>query len=157
MILYFDEDARPDEETSALLEAAAVAALKGEGMDPEPVSLSVSFVGKEEIRELNKNYRGVDRQTDVLSFPLYEKGCIPEAEDLEEDEELAIGDVVICEEVCEAQAKEYGHSVKREFAFLVAHSMLHLSGYDHMTEEESKEMEKRQEKALNDLGITRQD
>ena len=101
MIIYFDEDARPDEETSALLEAAAVAALKGEGMDPEPVSLSVSFVGKDEIRKLNKDFRGVDRKTDVLSFPLYEKGCIPDAADLDEGEELALGDVVICEEVCE--------------------------------------------------------
>ena len=155
MILYFDEDARPDEETSALLEAAAVAALKGEGMDPEPVSLSVSFVGKEEIRELNRTYRGVDRQTDVLSFPLYERGCIPEAEDLEEDEELAIGDVVICEEVCEAQAKEYGHSVQREIVYLFTHSVFHLLGYDHETEEDKSDMRAREEEVMSLLGLER--
>ena len=155
MILYFDEDARPDEETSALLEAAAVAALKGEGMDPEPVSLSVSFVGKEEIRDLNKTYRGVDRQTDVLSFPLYEKGCISAAEDLEEDEELAIGDVVICEEVCEAQAKEYGHSVQREIVYLFTHSVFHLLGYDHETEEDKADMRAREEEVMSLLGLER--
>ena len=155
MILYFDEDARPDEETSALLEAAAVAALKGEGMDPEPVSLSVSFVGKEEIRDLNKTYRGVDRQTYVLIFPLYEKGCIPAAEDLEEDEELAIGDVVICEEVCEAQAKEYGHSVQREIVYLFTHSVFHLLGYDHETEEDKADMRAREEEVMSLLGLER--
>ena len=155
MILYFDEDARPDEETSALLEAAAVAALKGEGMDPEPVSLSVSFVGKEEIRELNKNYRGVDRQTDVLSFPLYERGCIPSEEELEEDAELAIGDVVICEEVCEAQAKEYGHSVQREIVYLFTHSVFHLLGYDHETEEDKADMRAREEEVMSLLGLER--
>ena len=155
MILYFDEDARPDEETSALLEAAAVAALKGEGMDPDPVSLSVSFVGKEEIRELNRTYRGVDRQTDVLSFPLYERGCIPETEDLEEDEELAIGDVVICEEVCEAQAKEYGHSVQREIVYLFTHSVFHLLGYDHETEEDKADMRAREEEVMSLLGLER--
>ena len=155
MIIYFDEDARPDEETSALLEAAAVAALKGEGMDPEPVSLSVSFVGKDEIRKLNKDFRGVDRKTDVLSFPLYEKGCIPDAADLEEGEELALGDVVICEEVCEEQAKEYGHSIQREIVYLFTHSVFHLLGYDHETEDDKADMRAREEEVMSLLGLTR--
>ncbi|MBR5731352.1 MAG: rRNA maturation RNase YbeY [Firmicutes bacterium] len=155
MIIYFDEDARPDEETSALLEAAAVAALKGEGMDPEPVSLSVSFVGKDEIRKLNKDFRGVDRKTDVLSFPLYEKGCIPDAADLEEGEERALGDVVICEEVCEEQAKEYGHSIQREIVYLFTHSVFHLLGYDHETEDDKADMRAREEEVMSLLGLTR--
>ena len=155
MIIYYDEDARPDEETSALLEAAAVAALKGEGMDPEPVSLSVSFVGKDEIRKLNRDFRGVDKETDVLSFPLYEKGWIPAAEELEEGEELALGDVVICEEVCEEQAKEYGHSIQREIVYLFTHSVFHLLGYDHETEDERADMRAREEEVMSLLGLSR--
>ena len=155
MIIYFDEDARPDEETSALLEAAAVAALKGEGMDPEPVSLSVSFVGKDEIRKLNKDFRGVDRKTDVLSFPLYEKGWIPSSDELAEGEELALGDVVICEEVCEEQAKEYGHSIQREIVYLFTHSVFHLLGYDHETEDDKADMRAREEEVMSLLGLTR--
>ena len=99
MTLYFDEDARPDDATAAEMEAAAVAALEGEGVDPDTAGISVSFVDKDEIRQLNKQFRGVDKVTDVLSFPMFENGCIPGPDELAEDEELALGDVVICEEV----------------------------------------------------------
>ena len=105
--------------------------------------------------DLHRNYRGVDRETDVLSFPLYEKGCIPSVEDLEEDEELAIGDVVICEEVCEAQAKEYGHSVQREIVYLFTHSVFHLLGYDHETDDDRADMRAREEEVMSLLGLER--
>ena len=155
MTLYFDEDVRPDDQTAATLEAAAVAALEGEGIDPESASISVSFVDRKEIRRLNKEYRGVDKVTDVLSFPLYESGCIPASEDLTEDEELALGDVVICEEVCEAQAKEYGHSIEREIIYLFTHSVFHLLGYDHETEEDKADMRAREEEVMSLLGLER--
>ena len=155
MTLYFDEDVRPDEETSSLMEAAAVAALEGEGIDPELASISVSFVDKEEIHRLNNQYRGVDRVTDVLSFPSYEAGQIPVESELEEDEELALGDVVICEEVCEEQAAEYGHSVQREIIYLFVHSVFHLLGYDHETEEDRQDMRAREEEVMTLIGITR--
>ena len=155
MTLYFDEDVRPDDQTAATLEAAAVAALEGEGIDPESASISVSFVDRKEIRRLNKEYRGVDKVTDVLSFPLYESGCIPAPEDLTEDEELALGDVVICEEVCEAQAKEYGHSIEREIIYLFTHSVFHLLGYDHETEEDKADMRAREEEVMSLLGLKR--
>ena len=155
MTLYFDEDVRPDDQTAATLEAAAVAALEGEGIDPESASISVSFVDRKEIRRLNKEYRGVDKVTDVLSFPLYESGCIPAPEDLAEDEELALGDVVICEEVCEAQAKEYGHSIEREIIYLFTHSVFHLLGYDHETEEDKADMRAREEEVMSLLGLER--
>ena len=155
MTLYFDEDARPDDATAAEMEAAAVAALEGEGVDPESASISVSFVDKAEIKSLNKQFRGVDKVTDVLSFPLYESGCIPGPEELTEDEELALGDVVICEEVCEAQAKEYGHSIEREIIYLFTHSVFHLLGYDHETEDDKADMRAREEEVMSLLGLER--
>lgn len=155
MTIYFDEDVRPDDTTAAEMEAAAVAALEGEGIDPENASISVSFVDKAEIKKLNKEYRGVDRITDVLSFPLYESGQIPGPEELAEDEELALGDVVICEEVCEAQAKEFGHSIEREIIYLFTHSVFHLLGYDHETEEDKADMRAREEEVMGLLGLAR--
>ena len=155
MILYFDEDARPDDATAAEMEAAAVAALEGEGVDPENANISVSFVGKAEIKQLNKQFRGVDTVTDVLSFPLFESGQIPDPDELAEDEELALGDVVICEEVCEAQAKEYGHSMEREIIYLFTHSVFHLLGYDHETEEDKADMRAREEEVMSLLGLER--
>ena len=155
MTIYFDEDVRPDDATASEMEAAAVAALEGEGIDPQTASISVSFVDKAEIKKLNKEYRGVDKVTDVLSFPLYESGCIPAPEDLTEDEELALGDVVICEEVCEAQAKEFGHSIEREIIYLFTHSVFHLLGYDHETEEDKADMRAREEEVMSLLGLER--
>ncbi|MBQ9826372.1 MAG: rRNA maturation RNase YbeY [Firmicutes bacterium] len=155
MTIYFDEDVRPDDATASEMEAAAVAALEGEGIDPQTASISVSFVDKAEIKKLNKEYRGVDKVTDVLSFPLYESGCIPEPDELEEGEELALGDVVICEEVCEAQAKEYGHSIEREIIYLFTHSVFHLLGYDHETEEDKADMRAREEEVMSLLGLER--
>ena len=155
MTIYFDEDVRPDDATASEMEAAAVAALEGEGIDPQTASISVSFVDKAEIKKLNKEYRGVDKVTDVLSFPLYESGCIPEPDEFEEGEELALGDVVICEEVCEAQAKEYGHSIEREIIYLFTHSVFHLLGYDHETEEDKADMRAREEEVMSLLGLER--
>ena len=155
MTLYFDEDIRPDDQTAATMEAAAIAALEGEGIDPSFASISVSFVDKAEIRRLNKEYRGVDKATDVLSFPAFESGAIPAEEELEEDEELALGDVVICEEVCRKQAEEYGHSEEREIIYLFVHSVFHLLGYDHETEDGKQDMRAREEGVMELLGIAR--
>lgn len=118
------------------------------------------------IREYNKEFRNIDRETDVLSFPnmefetpgKFDMNYIKEnsADFTDPDTgEVILGDIIICVQRVLSQAKKYGHSVKREFAFLVAHSMLHLCGYDHMTEEEAKIMEEKQEIALAALGITR--
>lgn len=113
---------------------------------------------------MNRNFRGIDRPTDVLSFPLLNYDTPSDFSAAEEEEadsfdpesgELMLGDIVLSGDKILEQAEAYGHSVKREFAFLVAHSMLHLCGYDHMTEEEAKEMERRQEEILQSLSITR--
>ena len=113
--------------------------------DVEPLSVSVLITDNEEIHQLNLQYRQKDAPTDVLSFPLFD-----EDGNLDEEE---LGDIVISLERAQAQAEEYNHSLKREVAFLTAHSMLHLLGYDH--ENGEQEMYIKQEEILNLLGITR--
>ena len=132
---------------------------------PYDVEVSLSVVGDEQIRELNRDFRGIDRVTDVLSFPGISfntpsvfSAVEEDAPDLFDPEtgRLVLGDIVINAGRVKSQAAEYGHSELREFAFLIAHSTLHLCGYDHMTEEEAKDMESRQTRVLNQLGITRE-
>ena len=117
----------------------------------------------EEIREMNREFRDIDRATDVLSFPMIAYESPADFAFLEEDEscfdpdtgELMLGNIVISKQKVVEQAEEYGHTVEREYAFLIAHSMLHLLGYDHMEEEERAVMEKKQREILDRLGITR--
>ncbi|MGL5651880.1 MAG: rRNA maturation RNase YbeY [Paraclostridium sp.] len=120
-----------------------------EGYD-DNYEVSLSFVDNEEIHELNREYRGVDRATDVLSFPL-----LTDEFDVEIEAE-SLGDIVISLERALEQSEEYDHSFEREVCFLVCHSMFHLLGYDHDTEENTKDMRKREEDVLNKLNITRE-
>lgn len=123
---------------------AVEAALEYEGVSYS-CEVSVTFVDNERIKELNSEYRNIDRETDVLSFPTGDTG-----------EGVTLGDVVISLEKAKAQAEEYGHSLEREIAFLTVHSVLHLLGYDHETgEEDEKEMFRRQDGIMDKLGITR--
>ena len=115
------------------------------------------------IHEVNRQFRGIDAPTDVLSFPMIPFETPADYQILDQDEsffdldteELLLGDIMISAERVISQAEDYGHSIKREFCFLVAHSMLHLLGYDHMVPEEAAIMEQKQEAALEKLGITR--
>lgn len=139
--------------------------LKSEECPFEPL-VNLLVTDEEGIRGFNKEYRNIDKETDVLSFPNLEfdeagkfdmdyiNDNLADYSDPDTDE-IVLGDIIICKERVLSQSEEYGHSTKREFAFLVAHSMLHLCGYDHMTEEEAKVMEAKQETALQKLGITR--
>ena len=112
---------------------------------------------------MNRQFRGIDAPTDVLSFPMIPFETPADYQILDQDEsffdldteELLLGDIMISAERVISQAEDYGHSIKREFCFLVAHSMLHLLGYDHMVPEEAAIMEQKQEAALEKLGITR--
>ena len=128
---------------------------------PEDAEISLVVADAEEVHRLNLEFRGIDRTTDVLSFPgldfesAADFSCIDDSSVNPDNDCVMLGDIVICAQKVREQAAEYGHSELREFAFLTAHSMLHLCGYDHMTPEEAEEMEKRQEKALAALGITR--
>ena len=116
--------------------------------------VSVSFTDNEGIRELNKKFRGIDRPTDVLSFPLFDYEG--ESEEPPVDELMGmLGDVVLSLEQAKAQAEEYGHSFEREVAFLTAHSMLHLLGYDHETgEEDEADMRRRQSEIMARMGLS---
>ncbi len=131
---------------------------------PYEVQVNVVLTDNGGIRETNREARGIDKPTDVLSFPnvdFEKEGVFDIDEDSEADYfdpdtgELILGDIMISVDKVEEQAESYGHSVRREFAFLVAHSMLHLCGYDHMQEQEAAVMDQKQEKILEGLGITR--
>lgn len=143
---------------------------------PEGIELDLSIVSNEEIQVLNRDYRGLDKPTDVLSFALTEVSSeydvdfahldlaeeAEETEDLEEtefqDEEAIpqhLGDIIISYPRAQEQAQDYGHSLDRELAFLAVHGFLHLNGYDHQTEEEAQEMFKIQEEVLTTYGLTR--
>ena len=142
-------------------DAVCGAVLEQEGISV-PCEVNLLITDAEGIRALNRDFRSLDRETDVLSFPALEfetPGELPELSEpsLHDPEtgNLILGDIAVCLERVRSQAEEYGHSEKREFAFLVAHSMLHLLGYDHESAEDAKVMEQKQESALQKLGITR--
>lgn len=128
--------------------------------DIEGYQVAVSLVDDARIHELNREFRGIDRPTDVLSFALQEQGDEEPEFDIEMEEDIeywdTLGDIVISMDTCKRQAEEYGHSVERELAFLTVHGFLHLVGYDHETEEEEKDMFRRQEDILKTMGLTRE-
>ena len=130
---------------------------------PYDAQVNLVLTDNEEIERVNTEFREIHAPTDVLSFPMIpfetpaDYAIVGEDQsyfDLDTDE-LLLGDIMISVDKVFAQAEEYGHSVTREFCFLVAHSMLHLLGYDHMTPEEAVVMENKQRTALDELGITR--
>lgn len=132
---------------------------------PYETTVNLLLTDNDGIRTYNRDYRGIDKETDVLSFPNIEfetAGNFASAESCEADcfdpdsGELILGDIILSVDRVLAQAMEYGHSVLREFAFLTAHSMFHLCGYDHMEEQEAAVMEAKQEEVLTKLGITRE-
>ena len=129
---------------------------------PYEAEVSVVITNDEVVRETNREFRNMDKSTDVLSFPLCTYQVSGEFDELEEQDvfhpesgELLLGDIMISYDHVQKQAVEYGHSEIREFAFLVVHSMLHLFGYDHETEEERAVMEGKQREILEELGINR--
>lgn len=131
---------------------------------PYEVSVNVLLTDNEGIHALNQQYRGIDRPTDVLSFPNVDYESPADFSAIEdnigdyfdpENGELCLGDIVISVDKVYEQSEEYGHSALREYAFLIAHSMLHLLGYDHMEPREAEVMERKQEEILDRLGITR--
>ncbi len=128
------------------------------GEDFSCVNVSVNFVGEDEIQRLNKQFRDVDRVTDVLSFPNLEKSADESLKNFDGekvDGVLFLGDIVICKKKAKAQAKEFGHSQKREVCFLALHGLLHLLGFDHIEKEDEKKMQAVAEKILAQFGVQR--
>ena len=141
-----------------LIKKCALASLKYMEFRTD-VEISVVLIDNEGIRDLNNMHRGIDRATDVLSFPMFEYDedgdIIEDYAEFNEMGELCLGDIVISLERAFEQAEEYGHSFEREVGFLCVHSMLHLLGYDHMTPEDEEEMFGYQRDILNEIGLTR--
>lgn len=164
MTVYFEEEG----ELKLELDCEQIADTVVEGVldyenCPYEAEVNLLLTMNKEIQEINAEFREIDRATDVLSFPMIDFEKTGEFDFLEADDsyfncdtgELMLGDIVISKEKVIEQAEEYGHTIKREYAFLIAHSMLHLLGYDHMEEQERLEMEKKQKEILEELGITR--
>lgn len=146
MELYIDNRQEKYEitnELEELIELVAKESLKVEEMDSN-YEISLSFVTDEEIKELNRDYRGIDNSTDVLSFPI------------EDEFNLSLpllGDIVISLDTAYRQAGEYKHSIKRELAYLVCHSMFHLFGYNHLEEKDKEEMRSKEKRVMENLKI----
>lgn len=140
-----------EEQETKIHELLKLAAQKEEVSNAE---LSLTFVDNDAIQDINREYRGKDKPTDVISFAMEEMGE-GELEIVGEDLPRALGDIIISIPKAEEQAEEYGHSFMRELGFLAVHGFLHLLGYDHETEEEEKEMFTRQTEILERYGLTR--
>ena len=146
-----------NEEYNKIINTVVKKCFEEEGLDNIKIYINIILTNPEEIKRINKEYRNIDKETDVLSFPMFQKeeieGLIKKKENIVTD---ILGDVVISIPRVYEQAEEYNHSFEREVCFLVCHSMFHLLGYDHDTEENTKEMREKEEHILNKLGITRE-
>lgn len=165
MTIYFEDEARIsfDFDLEKQLELV-ISFVRDYVKCPYDVEVSVTMVDKAVIQEINGEFRDIERETDVLSFPMmeYDKPIHFDGEAFQaslslipDTGEIMLGDIMLCSEVIKEQAREYGHSELREFSFLVVHSMLHLFGYDHILERDRMEMEEEQRKIMNMLGICR--
>ncbi len=150
--VYFGGKIKADAQTKNLIRKAIRTTLRSERF-PDDAEVSVTLTDNEEIHEINREFRGVDRPTDVLSFPMAEDDDNVGDFDMDKGAVL-LGDIIISVEKIEEQAKEYHHSFERELAYLTIHSTLHLLGYDHVTsEEDEKEMTQKQDKIIESMGL----
>ena len=158
------KDIKQNEELEAIIEKVIQKCFEVEHINPTSLYICVTLTDPKNIREINKEYRNTDKETDVLSFPMFEKDELDKliAKNLLKTLDLKdgvlqdiMGDIIISIERVEEQAKEYGHSFEREFAYMLVHGFYHLRGYDHMVEEEKTKMREKEENVLSQLNITR--
>ena len=160
--IAYETDKQLDIEYESIIEKVVLEAVEYEKC-PYECEVNVVLTDNAEIHQVNKEFREIDRPTDVLSFPMVQYEVPSDFSNVEEMEdcfnpetgELLLGDILISVEKVKEQASTYGHSEERELGFLVAHSMLHLFGYDHMEDEERSLMEMRQSEILSNIGLTR--
>lgn len=154
-IIY--EDVKPNEQYESTIKKVLKECYEVENLVNSKLIVTVTFTTPENIRKINNKYRNIDRATDVLSFPMFEKDeldkKIKEQDFICED---VLGDIIISVEKVEEQAKEYGHSFERELSYMVVHGFYHLMGYDHMNDEDKKAMREKEEKVLKSLDIVRE-
>lgn len=149
-----DENNRLTEEQQQLVESILIYTAEQEEVDPNS-ELSVTFVSNDEIQEINREWRGKDQATDVISFAMEELGEDEIDFGLLEDEPIVLGDLIISVERCREQAAEYGNHFERELGFLAVHGFLHLLGYDHIEKADEEVMTKRQEEILHHFELYR--
>ena len=150
--LDIEEDKKYEETIKRVLEQC----FKQEKLENSKLYVSITLTNPENIHKINKEYRNVDRETDVLSFPMFEKNEIDEKiKNNDFEHEDVLGDIVISIEKVKGQAVEYGHSFEREFAYMLVHGFYHLMGYDHIEEKDKKEMRQKEEIVLDKLQIKR--
>lgn len=153
--LYYKNIEEKDE-YKELIETVVKTCFKVEKIDKINLYISVTLTTPEEIRKINNKFRNIDKETDVLSFPMFEKNEIDELVQAQNNKiPETIGDVVISIDRVTEQAKEYGHSFERELAYMVVHGFYHLMGYDHMQEDEKQVMREKEENILKLLDINR--
>ena len=150
--IYYDDIEKIDEED--LIKTVVETVLKEENV-VQDLEVYITLTHNDNIQKINAEHRNIDKPTDVLSFPMFERDEIPSLKENNEQVEKMLGDIIVSVEKVREQAEEYGHSFKRELAYLVTHGMLHLLGYDHMIEEEKVIMRKREEEILAILDIQR--
>ena len=155
------KDIKQQEKLEIIIEKVIQKCFEVEHINPTSLYICVTLTNPKNIREINKEYRNIDKETDVLSFPMFEKNELDQFiksyvnkidEGVMQD---IMGDIIISIERVEEQAKEYGHSFEREFAYMLVHGFYHLRGYDHMVEEEKAQMREKEENVLSQLNITR--
>ena len=154
-IIY--KDIKPQKEYEEIIQDVIKTCYKQEKIENSKLIITITLTTPENIKEINKTYRDIDRATDVLSFPIFEKDELDkkiEKKDFEIEDML--GDIVISIEKVEEQAVEYGHSFERELSYMVVHGFYHLMGYDHIKEDNKKIMRKKEEQILEKLGIQRE-
>ena len=138
-----------------LIEKVIGQAFIKEKIDDINLYINIILTNPENIRKINKQYRNIDKATDVLSFPMFEKEEIENLKNNGNDIEEPLGDIIISIEKVKEQAEEYGHSFERELAYMLIHGFYHLMGYDHMNDEEKRQMREKEEGVLNKLNINR--
>lgn len=132
-------------------------ALEYEALNADKIYISIQTVSLDEIRQLNKQYRNIDQETDVLSFPIFDKNeiqdLINESNDSKKLKEIELGDIIICLDVVQKQSIEYKTGIKRELLYMITHGICHLLGFDHIDEEDKKVMRSMEERILDKLGV----
>lgn len=153
-IIY--QDIEEKKEYEKIIKKVLAHCFKKEGLENSKLYITITLTNPENIKKINNEYRNINKATDVLSFPMFEKDelelKIKKQDFIHED---ILGDIIISIERVEEQAKEYGHTFERELSYMVVHGFYHLMGYDHIKEEDKKEMRPKEEKILSDLKIDR--
>lgn len=143
------QDIEEDKKYEEIVDKVFEACFKEEDLYDYKIYISIILTNEENIQKINKEYRNIDKATDVLSFPMFQPDEIDEAKKREE----VLGDIIVCMPIVKKQAVEYEHSIEREFAYMLVHGFYHLMGYDHMVEEDKIKMRAKEETVLGKLGI----